>query len=186
MQKSKNNPRQNNTNKNYITNLYSNTILCRTVILGFDFTGENLVKNLEKNLKLQYEGKCTIEGYVKPGSIQKIQYSCGTIVRGNLVQFQVNFECQVCFLAEKCMFQCIAKNITKAGIKAESVEQPSPVIVFIARDNHFKSKLFNSIKEGDIFTVKVLGQQFELNDDFVSIIGSIVNPNLQKLEKTEK
>jgi hypothetical protein len=97
-------------------------------------------------------------------------------VRGNLIQFQVNFECKVCFLAENCIFKCIAKNITKAGIKAESVEQPSPVVVFIARDHHFVSKLFNSVKEGDTFMIRVLGQQFELNDEFVSIIGSIVNP----------
>ena len=47
---------------------------------------------------------------------------------------------------------------------------------------------FNSINEGDIFLVRVLGQRFELNDKQISIIGELVidkekNDNKKKREQ---
>ena len=44
------------------------------------------------------------------------------------------------------------KNITKAGIRGESVdEQPSPFILFIARDHYYANSYFNSIEENEKF-----------------------------------
>ena len=73
------------------------------------------------------------------------------------------------------LVSCVAKNITKAGIRAESAtEVPSPVVVFIAKDHHYNVSHFNDVKEGDKINVRVIGQRFELNDKFVSIIGELV------------
>ena len=41
---------------------------------------------------------------------------------------------------------CIAKSITEsAGIKAEVDEEPSPVIIFIARDHNYTNKNFSKL-----------------------------------------
>jgi hypothetical protein len=73
------------------------------------------------------------------------------------------------------LIPCVAKNIVKAGIRAESgTEFPSPVIVFVAKDHHYNSQLFADVKEGDKINVRVIGQRFELNDKYVSIIGELV------------
>jgi hypothetical protein len=73
------------------------------------------------------------------------------------------------------LVSCIAKNITKAGIRAESASDvPSPVVVFIAKDHHYNVAHFNDVKEGDKINVRVIGQRFELNDKYVSIIGELV------------
>ena len=70
---------------------------------------------------------------------------------------------------------CIAKNITKAGIRAESVdEQPSPFVLFVARDHYFASDYFNAIEENEKFVARVIAQRFELNDKYVSIIAELV------------
>ena len=53
---------------------------------------------------------------------------------------------------------------------------PSPVIVFIARDHHYQSKYFSSKQEGDNIVVKVIGQRFELNDKYISIIATLIEP----------
>jgi hypothetical protein len=44
------------------------------------------------------------------------------------------------------------------------------VVVFIARDHHYASSQFANIQEGDKFLAKVIGQRFELNDKYVSVI----------------
>jgi DNA-directed RNA polymerase subunit E'/Rpb7 len=105
-----------------------------------------------------------------------ITYSSGIVQATNIV-FEVVFECQICCPVEGMVFKCVAKNITKAGIRAESAEEtPSPVIVFITRDHHFTMQYFSTIKENDIFNVRVLGQRFELNDKFISIIAELLEP----------
>jgi hypothetical protein len=70
---------------------------------------------------------------------------------------------------------CVAKNITKAGIRAESANDvPSPIVVFLAKDHHFNSTQFAEVKEGDKINVRVIGQRFELNDKYISIIAELV------------
>ena len=130
---------------------------------------------LAKTISNQIEGKCVVEGYVKPDSTKLITYSSG-LVEGIYIRFEVVFECQICCPVEGMLVQCVAKNITKAGIRAESSEeQPSPIIVFITRDHHYMNKQFSSIKEGDKFNAKIIGQRFELNDKYVSIIAELVH-----------
>ena len=98
------------------------------------------------------------------------------------IVFVVVFECRACFPVEGTLISCIAKNITKAGIRAESSDEiPSPIVVFIARDHHYNSEQFNEIKEGDKFTARVIGQRFELNDKYVSIIAELkVDRNVER------
>ena len=48
--------------------------------------------------------------------------------------FEVVFECQVCCPVEGMHIDCIAEEITEtAGIRAETVDKPSPVVVYVAR-----------------------------------------------------
>jgi hypothetical protein len=87
----------------------------------------------------------------------------------------VVFECDVCFPVEGMLISCLAKNITKAGIRAESAfDTPSPIVVFIARDHHYNDESFSKVKEGDKIDVRVIGQRFELNDKYISIIGELI------------
>jgi hypothetical protein len=69
---------------------------------------------------------------------------------------------------------CSVINVTKAGIRCESTENPSPLIVFVARDHHYSSDEFMNVREKHIIRVKVIGQRFELNDTQISIIGELM------------
>jgi hypothetical protein len=40
----------------------------------------------------------------------------------------------------------VAKNITKAGIRAEVEDEYTPLIIFIARDHNYLNKLFSNIQ----------------------------------------
>ena len=53
---------------------------------------------------------------------------------------------------------------------------PSPLVIFIARDHHFQNAYFNNINESDIIHIRVIGQRYELNDKFISVIAEIIVP----------
>ena len=155
--------------------IYSRCLITRNIVLPITNIGKNIKEVIEENIKSNFESKCLVEGFIKPNSAKIITYSSGIIYRGSSVSFEVIFECEVCFPVEGMLVSCVAKNITKAGIRAESAtEIPSPVVVFIAKDHHYNISHFNDVKEGDKINVRVIGQRFELNDKFVSIIGELV------------
>ncbi len=155
--------------------IYSRCLLTRKVVLPITCIGKNLDEVMEEYIQNTFEGKCVVEGFVKPNSSKIIRYSSGIIERGSNVVFELAFECDICFPVEGMLISCVVKNTVKAGIRAESAtDVPSPFIVFVAKDHHFTSQQFNEVQVGDIITVKVVGQRFELNDKAVSIIGELV------------
>lgn len=164
-----------------IASIYSRCLITRNIILPITTIGKNIKETIEENIKSNYENKCLVEGFIKQNSSKIITYSSGIIYRGSSISFEVVFECEVCFPVEGMLISCIAKNITKAGIRAESANDvPSPVVVFIAKDHHYNISYFNEVKEGDKITVRVIGQRFELNDKYVSVIGELIKPTVEK------
>jgi len=169
-----------------LESIYSRCLVCRKIILPINAIGKNIKDVIEQNIQINFEGKCVTEGFIKPESCKIITYSSGTVERGNYVSFEVIFECDVCFPVEGMLVQCVAKNITKAGIRAESANDfPSPIIVFIAKDHHYNISKFSDIKEGDKFNIRVIGQRFELNDKYISIIGELVKEKEQQQFKPQ-
>tara|TARA_B100001063_G_C16768382_1_gene560030 strand:+ start:865 stop:1452 length:588 start_codon:yes stop_codon:yes gene_type:complete len=166
-------PKARQTRKRRDLGIYSKNVLSRKVFLPFNVIGSNIIENIHELLKEKYEGKCCKEGYLKTDSIKILNHSSG-IIRGNDVLFDVAFESQICRPVEGMKFKVIAKNITKAGIRAETKEEKSPVVVFIARDHHHKNKDFSKIKEGDQINIRVIGIRYELNDEYISIIAELV------------
>ena len=114
--------------------LYATVILSRKIALNIRYVGRQVKSNLEERIRSDLEGKCVVEGFVKPGSTKLVTYSSG-LLKGSDVQFVVVVECLVCNPVEGMLVGCIAKNITKAGIRAEIDVDPSPVVIFVARDH---------------------------------------------------
>jgi DNA-directed RNA polymerase subunit E'/Rpb7 len=165
--------------------IYMQNILTRKVKLPFTSVGSNLVENISQDLSNRIEGKCVQEGFIKRNSIRIVNYSAG-IITGKFVTFTVVFECLVCRPVEGMKFKTLIKNITKAGIRCETMEDPSPVVVFIARDHHFKSKEFSQLKLEEQITVKVMGIRYELNDPYISVIAEYVHPRKLKVKSKKQ
>jgi DNA-directed RNA polymerase subunit E'/Rpb7 len=164
-----------------LSSIYSRMLVTRNIMLPINAIGKNIKQTLEDAISMNYEGKCVAEGFIKKQSSKIVTYSSGTVERGFYVSFHVVFECDVCFPVEGMLIHCIAKNITKAGVRAISADEvPSPIDVFLARDHHYMSNDFNEIKEGDDFNVRVIGQRFELNDKQISVIAEFVKPRVEK------
>jgi DNA-directed RNA polymerase subunit E'/Rpb7 len=165
-----------------ITTVYSPCQITKNIILPMTAIGKNLHETIEDTISKMVGGKCIVEGYVKPDSIKVITYSSG-IVKGENIIFDIVFNCEVCYPVAGMNLNCVAKNITKAGIRAESVdEKPSPFVLFVARDHFYASDYFNSIEENEKFVARVIASRFELNDKYVSIIAELVKPKEGKKE----
>ena len=159
-----------------LKSVYSPCQITKHIVLPMTAIGKNLLQTLENTITKMVGGKCIVEGYVKPESIRVITFSSG-IVKGENIIFDVVFNCEVCYPVSGMKLNCIAKNITKAGIRAESSdEQPSPYILFVARDHYYASEYFNSIEENEKFVARIIAQRFELNDKYISIIAELVPP----------
>lgn len=155
--------------------LYSKTILTTKVVVPFILVGSNVETTIKNTISAKFEGKCIVEGFVKPDSISIIKFSSGTLA-SKYVEFEVVFECNICCPVEGMQINCYAKNITQAGIRAFTSldEKKSPVIIYVSRDHHSSNSYFNSVNEKDFIRIRVIGQRFELNDKQVSVIGELM------------
>jgi DNA-directed RNA polymerase subunit E'/Rpb7 len=160
------------------TGIYMSNIITRNILISFNLIGNNIDYILTESIKRNYEKKCINEGYVKANSVRLLNYSSG-ILKGENIVFNVNFECLICKPIEGMRINVIVKNITKAGIKCETEHLPSPVIAFITRDHHNTNKEFSNIKVGDNIYVRVIGIRYELNDEYIAIIGELIKKNVK-------
>ncbi len=163
---------QDKTTKVY--GVYTPSVLTMKVGLHIKHVGATLKKNLEEALSNKVEGKCNAEGYIKPKSCKIVSYSSGN-VNGEFIEFQVVFECYICYPVEGMSIDCKVKTITKAGIHAEVVDNEGnkPLTIFVTRDHHYNDNLFDSVKENNKINVSTIGVRFELNDPFISVIAKL-------------
>ena len=172
--------------QNNFGSVYSPCQITKKIMLPITAIGKNLKQTLENVITGIIGGKCIVQGFIKPGSIRVITFSSG-IIKGENVAFDVVFNCEVCYPVSGMKLNCVAKGVTKAGIEAGSVdENPSPFVLYVARDHYFASDYFNSIEPNDHFVARVIAQRFELNDKRVSIIAELVNPQKEGLKKDIK
>lgn len=168
------------------SHVYISSLLTQKIVLKYEEVNSELFNILETKLKKLNEGKCIKEGYVKNNSIKLLTYSSGELY-DNKILFECVFECLITNPVESTLIYCIAKSITKVGVRAELIvdNEVSPYIIFIARDHHYNNESFSQIKENDIMQVRILGQRYELNDKFISIIAELISINNYSTLKNE-
>lgn len=175
-------------NEKKIYGVYIRSILTQKIILSINEVGRNTKQNLEKKIVSKNEGKCIEEGFIRPNSVKIISYSSG-LVNSENIEFQAVFECMICHPVEGMIIQCTSKNITKAGIHAEVITENNviPITVFIARDHHNTNKYFNAIKENMDIMIRVIGVRFEINDEYICVIGQLLDENYNDdIQKTRQ
>jgi DNA-directed RNA polymerase subunit E'/Rpb7 len=165
--------------------IYSTMLITRQIPVEIVHVGTNIKETLEKVIASQIEGKCIVEGFIRPNSTKILTYSSG-MVKGSYIIFEIVFECLVCSPVEGMRISCVVKNVTKAGIRAETKEEPSPVVIFIARDHHNTSQYFSSVTDGTDINVRVIGQRFELNDKYISIIAELLESREEKAKRKRR
>lgn len=156
--------------------VYARNMISAKIHLSMREVGDSTKQNLERKIVQRTEGKCIPEGYVRPDSVKIITYSSG-VVKMNLIEFQVVFECLICNPVEGQIVECTTKTITKAGIHAEVMTDRKfiPMKIFVARDHNYANRLFGNITENETISVRIIGKRFELNDPYIVAIASLID-----------
>lgn len=173
--------------KQPIYGIYIKNLLQKKINLSINEIGKQIKQNIENKLNNSLIGKCIPEGFIKPNSINIISYSSG-LIDGDSINYSVIFECMVCNPVEGMNIECVVRNITKAGISANSIQEEegyNPLNIFVARDHHYNDTQFNKITENQKITITVIGSRFELNDKSIVVIGKLKHEKYEKNEKNE-
>lgn len=168
-----------------VVDIFHNSMITKKISVPIHNVGKNIRETLEKIIANEIEGKCIAEGYVKENSTRIMTYSCGVVHSNNIV-FDVVFECSICLPVEGMHINCVAKNITKAGIRAETEDSPSPIVIFVARDHNASNNKFAKVTPGRKIKIRVIGQRYELNDKYISIIAELIDSNIGETQTTKK
>lgn len=152
--------------------LFVNSLLHCKISVSFMKIGNNMDAYFKRYAETMIEGKCHKEGYVQPNSTTIINYSSG-LLKSDMVIYDVIYSVNVCFPYENMELMCKIKNITKIGIRGIISEHNNPIVLFISRE-HNSTKDFDDYEEGQNIKVRVIGHRFELNDEFISVIGEII------------
>jgi len=153
-------------------NLYTQSIIHHKISVPFINIGNNMEYYFKKYAIRFIEGRCRKEGFIRPNSIKVVSYSTG-LLHGDNVIYDVIFSADVCFPREEMIIRCKIVNITKIGIRAIVSEIHNPIVLFISRE-HNANKNFDDYEEGNIINIKVIGHRFELNDEYIGVIGEII------------
>jgi DNA-directed RNA polymerase subunit E'/Rpb7 len=153
--------------------LYTQAIIQEKIKIPFSKLSNNMTRFFEEYAEKRIESKCRNEGYVRMGSASVISYSTGLLNSDSII-YNVIYSVDVCYPYENMEIECKIKNITKIGIRGIISEQNNPIILFISRE-HNPDKDFDQYKENQIIKVRILGHRFELNDEYISVIGELMD-----------
>jgi DNA-directed RNA polymerase subunit E'/Rpb7 len=155
-----------------VDHLYTESIIQEKIKIQFNKVSNNMTRYFESYAEKKMERRCRNEGYIRAGSSSVISYSTGLLNSDSII-YNVVYSVDVCYPYESMEIECKIKNITKIGIRAVITENNNPIVLFISRE-HNPDKDFDQYKENDYIKVKVLGHRFELNDEYISVIGELI------------
>lgn len=168
--------------------LFTRSILKAQEIFIFisAFTGENIKENLTQKIKNKIEGKTIREGYVRPNSVEIINYTMGKC-SGESIRFLVDIECDLCYPYTNMILQGRVTFISEsAGVMGkvsffdETTSKKMPFIQFyLHRDIHMGDSedllnKLNEVKETNKVEFVVLGCRYQLYDTEMEVIGKLI------------
>jgi hypothetical protein len=120
---------------------------------------------------MNFEGKCSAEGFIQQNSVTILNYSLGrtNYIKGG-VDYDVQFQADVCMLHAGQRFKAPVTIRSKVGIHAET----PPIKVLIPRDLHIGNEDFEGVKIGDDIEFEVIGSQFKQQDKDIIVVAKLL------------
>lgn len=152
--------------------LFERRQLSKKAHIPSKYIQKNIAASILAQLKMNYEGKCLVEGYIQKNSITIVNYSLGRVsyIKGG-VDYDVVFQADICFphIGQRLKAPVVLRS--KIGIHAET----PPIKVLIPRDIHLGNEEFESIKVNDDVEFEVVGSQFKQEDESIIIVGKLLS-----------
>jgi len=142
--------------------------------------GVSFEKTLLDKLKATHENICTRFGYVRHGSLKIIKRSAGNFIKQHFngyIKFELLCRAEVCNPVKGNVYEAVVRNKNALGVRAEALVDGISVldIIIPKRSAGIQSEIsLDELQNDDVVYVKVLSKKYQLNDRFISIIGSAV------------
>jgi len=162
--------------------LFERRKLSKKVHVHSKFLQRNIEASILAQLKMNFEGRCSSEGFIQTNSIVIVDYSLGrtNYVKGG-VDYQVEFQADICLPHIGQKFKAPVTVKSKIGIHAET----PPIKVLIPRDLHIGNEEFEDIKVGDNIEFEVMGAQFKQQDKDIVVLAKLLTKIPEEEPKEE-
>jgi DNA-directed RNA polymerase subunit E'/Rpb7 len=151
--------------------LFERRELSKKVHIHSKYLQKNMQASILAQLKMNYEGKCSAEGFIQQNSVTILNYSLGrtNYIKGG-VDYDVQFQADVCMLHAGQKFKAPVTIRSKVGIHAET----PPIKVLIPRDLHIGNEDFEGVNIGDDIEFEVIGSQFKQQDKDIIVVAKLL------------
>jgi len=151
--------------------LFERRELSKKVKIHSKFIQRNIQASLLAQLKMQYQGRCSAEGYINKDSLTIVKYSLGRVdyIKGG-VNYVVIIQADVCLPHPGQKLKAPVTLRSKIGVHAET----GPIKVLIPRDLHIGNDQFDSISAEEEVEFEVIGSQFKQGDEYIIIVGKLI------------
>lgn len=150
--------------------LFERRELSKKVHIYSKFLQKNMQASILAQLKMNYEGRCSAEGFINRSSITIVNYSLGrsNYIKGG-VDYDVTFQADVCFPHAGQIFRAPVSVRSKVGIHAET----PPIKVLIPRDLHIGNEDSEKVEVGDDIEFEVVGATFKQQDKDIIVLARL-------------
>lgn len=162
--------------------LFERRELTKKVRIHSKFIQKNIQASILSQLKMNYEGHCSSEGFIRRDSVTVLNYSLGRsnpIVDG--VDYHVTFQADICLPHPGQRFKASVKLRSKVGLHAEI----TPLKVLIPRDLHFDNEYYDEVKLESDIEFDVVGCQFKQKDTEIIVLGKLVGEHKRVVKEEE-
>ncbi len=152
--------------------LFERRELSKKVHIHSKFLQKNMQASILAQLKMNYEGRCSPEGFIQPNSVVIVDYSLGrtNYIKGG-VDYDVKFQADVCMPHTGQKFKAPVTVRSKVGIHAET----PPIKVLVPRDLHIGNEEFEGVKVGEEIEFEVIGSQFKQQDKEIVVVARLLS-----------
>lgn len=147
----------------------------------------NIEALLLEKLGARLQGRCSLHGYVVPGSLNYVSRSMGYIENGRFtgdIVYHVQAEAKVLYPPDGTVLQARVEKMNQMGMfvvhEVKDAKNPEsdayPAIkVILPRDLHTGddplAEEFNSVEPGDYVELEIKKSRFQVNDEFILCVG---------------
>jgi len=151
--------------------LFERRELSRDVHIDAKFLQQNMQAPILAQLKMDFEGRCSKEGYIERNSITLVDYSIGKLnYRTGRTDYNVRFQADVCYPHPGQHLKARVTVRSNIGIHAET----PPIKVLIPRDLYIGNEQYAEVKEGEDIEFEVVGCQFKQKDTEIIVVGKLM------------
>jgi DNA-directed RNA polymerase subunit E'/Rpb7 len=152
--------------------LFERRQLSKKVHINSKFLQKNMQASILAQLRMNFEGKCSAEGFIQRNSITIVNYTLGRLnyIKGG-ADYDVEFQADVCMPHAGQRFKAPVTVRSRIGIHCET----PPIKVLIPRDLHIGNVDFENVKIEDDIEFEVVGSRFKQHDKDIIIVAKLIS-----------